>query len=233
MKVIVGDKFVSFTENTNNICFTDFVKNPQPYRNTTMITGLGLSKEELFIILEIATSNNIELLYNDLPAPCSFTHKKRVENCLISIPNEVEEGVYESHLILDDNAELLLDHITGLHIQGMVLIEACRQMFIAVATCYFSHHAFAKERYGAINHMNCNFHSFAFPLPATIRYTRKSAIANQEDENIAFCADIEIIQAGRTVFSMSMEHTYYNSRKITSIESYKAASACNRLFETV
>ncbi len=232
MKVIIGDKFSAFYQKTDNVSFTDFIRNPHRFRGTLMFTGLGLSRKELDALQKIAVNNNINLLYYNHPAPCHITHKSRPENCLISTPFKINENTYESQLILDDDAELVLDHLTGLHVQGMILIEACRQMFIAVAMDYFSHHDFAKERYGAINQMNCNFLSFVFPLPAKVRYRRQSAVKDEQRESITFCADVEVIQADRVVFSMEMKHTYYSSEKIASIENHKATSACQRLFKT-
>lgn len=233
MKVITGDKFASFATKTDNICYSGFVSVPEKFHNAPLILGLGLSREELCTIHNIAKKNNIKLFFDRMPADCSVTHKQKDENCLISQPIQIEDNIYESQLILDDEDELLLDHITGLHIQGMVLIEACRQMFIAVAVDYFSHNFFANERSGSISRMDCQFKSYVFPLPALIRYKRTSITEDKERESVSFNATIEIIQSNRVVFSMDMQHAYYKREKMTSIEQHKALSACKRLDESI
>lgn len=131
----------------------------------------------------------------------------------------------------DDENELLQDHITGLHVQGMLMVEACRQMFVSVAMDYFSKHVFAENRYGAINRMDTKFESYVFPIPAVLRYTRTELIEDPERDCISFSADIEVFQAGRRVLLMQMKHTYYKMEKLGPVEQHKARSACKRLIE--
>ncbi|WP_446470475.1 AfsA-related hotdog domain-containing protein [Xenorhabdus stockiae] len=234
MKIIIGDKFISFINATGNISYSEVANNPDLFHGGSFIVGLGLSHEEISTLNKISKDYHFTLYHPVLPAvpaDCSVTHKNKTENCLITKPVQITEDLYESQLIIDDESELLLDHITGLHLQGMILTEVCRQMFIAVAMDYFSHNYFSDERYGAINTMNCKFESYAFPLPAVVRYTRKEIIKNVERENIAFSAEIEILQSGRRIFLMDMKHTYYKNEKIKPIELYKARSACQRLTE--
>ena len=233
MKIIIGDKFSTFAMSTDNLSYSDFLSTRQQLNNSTIVTGLGLSKAEQRIIESSSTTNNIKFLFNKTAAHCNVIHKHKAENCLISLPEKITEDIYQSYLILDDDNELLLDHVTGLHLQGMLLIEASRQMFIAVAMDYFSANFFSDNRYGSINKMNCTFNSFAFPIPALIRYTRNSIVNNPIRDCVSFCADIEIVQADRVVFRMEMEHSYYKSEKMKPIEMHKAVSACNRFIESV
>lgn len=233
MKIIVGDRFISFSKETGNIIYSELIKSPHEFSGTSLIIGLGLSQNELNTIQKIADEYQIQLFYKNLPADCRITHKYKEKNCLISKPVQTSENTYEASLILDDESELLLDHITGVHLQGMILIEACRQMFISVAMDYFSKNFFANERYGSINCMDSQFESYTFPIPALIRYSRTALENNKERDNISFSGNIEIIQAGRRCFQMSMKHTYYKLEKIEPIEKHKCQSACKRLVESI
>ena len=233
MKIIVGDRFISFCKETDNIIYSEFIKSPQKLSKTSLIIGLGLSQNELKAIQKISDKYQIKLFFKNSPADCCITHKYKEKNCLISKPVQISENTYEASLILDDESELLSDHITGLHLQGMILIEACRQMFISVAMDYFSKNFFSNERYGAINSMDSQFESYTFPIPALIRYTRTALENNTERDNVSFSGKIEIIQAGRRYFQMSMKHTYYKLEKIQPIEKYKCQSACKRLVESI
>ncbi|MDP1217553.1 AfsA-related hotdog domain-containing protein, partial [Klebsiella pneumoniae] len=60
-------------------------------------------------------------------------HKRKKANILITSPEKRDEDNYCARLILQDASELLCDHQTGQHIQGMVLIEAARQTIIATS----------------------------------------------------------------------------------------------------
>lgn len=46
-------------------------------------------------------------------------------------------NIFESHLMLNDRCAEMSDHVTGQHLQGMILIEAARQMTLAVTEMYF------------------------------------------------------------------------------------------------
>lgn len=60
------------------------------------------------------------------------------------------------------------DHQTGQHVQGMIVIEAFRQSFLAVTESFFPLES--KSTYFVINVMNTTFMSFLFPLPAHVNY---------------------------------------------------------------
>src|SRR3990167_2560616 len=66
-----------------------------------------------------------------------FTHKKLDFNTLISDPEKIDEKKYSSVLMIDERCAEISDHVTGKHIQLMVLIEAARQMVMAVTEKFF------------------------------------------------------------------------------------------------
>lgn len=233
MKTIVGNLFKDFSDETSNLTLDDFFLNKEHYSDERMILGQGLSRFEVNKIKEISKINNIKLFNDPISAECHITHKHKVENSIISIPVKINNHEYESCLCIDDNSELLLDHQTGLHIQGMALIEACRQMFIAVAMDYFSDNYFDDHRYGSINSMDIKFENFLFPLPAKIIYKRLNVIKNEEKDSVGFKAIIIIQQAEKIAMTMVVEHTYYRKDKINSIEKYKSNSACKRLVDYI
>src|SRR3546814_8567164 len=102
----------------------------------------------------------------------------------------------------------MLDHLTGQHIQGMVLTEACRQMFLAVTEKYFLQDYRAKKRYFVIDTMTMRYNAFAFPLPAQITYKVLSKNV-QKSHKRSFHVDMEVMQCSKPVCGMerSEEHT--------------------------
>lgn len=61
------------------------------------------------------------------------THKNKAENVLISEVSQIDVASYQCHLLIDDGCAEMADHVTGQHVQGMVLLEACRQMVNSVS----------------------------------------------------------------------------------------------------
>lgn len=59
-------------------------------------------------------------------------HKRRPENVLITRPQRIDSDTFFSHLAIDDDADDIADHVTGVHVPGMAIVEAARQACLAV-----------------------------------------------------------------------------------------------------
>jgi hypothetical protein len=59
-------------------------------------------------------------------------HKRRPENVLITRPEQLDSHTFFSHLAIDDDADDIADHVTGVHVPGMAIVEAARQACLAV-----------------------------------------------------------------------------------------------------
>lgn len=154
----------------------------------------------------------------------SLCHKRRPENILISVPERQSDGGYTAELLLHERNELMLDHLTGQHIQGMVLTEACRQMFLAVTERYCLDNYPAAKRYFVINLMNVRYQAFAFPLPAQIRY-RVIDQQQPKPERVSIHADMDVLQAGQVVAGMEVKFTVFDDAYISQRERKLAAEA--------
>lgn len=98
-------------------------------------------------------------------------HKVREHNVMVSAPERLASGLFEAFLVVDEGCAEMSDHQTGEHVQGAVLIEAARQMFMACATTYeLSPEASAKigDMQFALNEMRVVFHNFVFPIETRI-----------------------------------------------------------------
>jgi len=121
------------------------------------------------------------------------------------------------------------DHQTGQHVQGMILVEASRQAFIAVTEEFFMT-VNRGNSYYVINNMNISFNNFMFPLPATIHYEVTEKDIN--DRRARFNAIINVIQNGKLCSSMSVRFTVYPSEIISSKESDLAGIALNSVLNS-
>ncbi|VFR19821.1 hypothetical protein AMB3_3636 [plant metagenome] len=154
----------------------------------------------------------------------SLCHKQRPENILISAPEKNADDSYTSELLLHERNELMLDHLTGQHIQGMVLAEACRQMFLAVTEHYFLDDCPSSKRYFVINLMNVRYQSFAFPLPTQIHY-RVIERKQPKPDRIFIHADMDVHQSGQPVAGMEVQFTVFDDGYLSKRESKLAAQA--------
>lgn len=150
-------------------------------------------------------------------------HKHRDRNVLIADLEPTGEHSCRASLSVHNDNELLLDHQTGLHVQGMACVEAARQMFLASTARLDLAHDLDRP-YFVINSMATTFHSFLFPLPAQIEYTT-SAPDRSRSGSAGFTATIRIHQAGKTASTTEVDFTVFAGQRIASIEHLKADKA--------
>jgi A-factor biosynthesis hotdog domain len=103
-------------------------------------------------------------------ANLQLSHKHKKENTLISEPGCISDNRYLSTLMIDENCAEMSDHQTGQHLQGMVLIEAARQMTLAVTEKYFLDKSQRGNMYFVTNSLETTFHKFIFPLDVEMHY---------------------------------------------------------------
>lgn len=117
-------------------------------------------------------------------------------------------------LLIDERCELMADHQTGQHIQGMLLVEASRQAFIGVTEEFIYQQE--SGRYYVINSMAINFASFLFPLPALVHFEFLEKDIN--DRRGRFKAQVRVTQHQTLCATMDVSFTVYPSTLIAEKE---------------
>lgn len=228
MKVIVGDRMQAFASVTEAMTLGDFLQSPRPAIKAVAI-GQGLSVEEQDCLKLHCKKHNLELLPavdSANRAGRSVTHKHNYQNGLISVPVAITEDVFEAELLVDDQGELLLDHATGCHLQGMVLIEAIRQMFIAVSENGYQARGVPQNGYVVFNGIDVRFKNFAFPTSAILRQTTHHFhIDTKRPDRASFKALIEVIQNGVCVADADVSYAVFECSTLAPKESQKAQEA--------
>lgn len=178
---VVGDKFKAFAEGKNVLTLSQLrslTDLPDGFMDVRAVLklGQGVQEEEVREILNRHESRGgvkalLEL--SDLHrvkdrADSVISHKRFPYNTLIGSPQKIVEDEFLIPLNIDERCELMGDHQTGQHVQGMIVIEAFRQSFLAVTEAFFPIES--KSSYFVINMMNVSFTSFLFPLPAHVSY---------------------------------------------------------------
>ena len=178
IKYVIGDKFHAYANSVNVFTFTQFIrcgmKKLAAEGQVEWVIGQGLSTNEIELINLICARVNITMAHNRSPvlASSALTHKVKEKNIMITEPGHVagEEYLYCSQLVLNDDCAEMSDHVSGQHIQGMVLIEAARQMMLAVAEKYVVKEQERGELYCALLKVNTEFKQFSFPLEIDISH---------------------------------------------------------------
>ncbi|WP_369172837.1 AfsA-related hotdog domain-containing protein [Streptomyces sp. R28] len=101
------------------------------------------------------------------PADPAEVLKLRRPNVLLSEVREDGPLRYAADLVVTDGTEMILDHTAERqHLPGLLLMEACCQMIIAVTRRFLVGHG--HEHYAVMQHFDIDFRRFVFPLSAEL-----------------------------------------------------------------
>lgn len=200
--IVVGNKFKQFAQHSPVMTFeeiTNFIEQKKyTFQYYTLHIGQGLQEEQINEIKQLVSQKNHAPfftldLYRDDRSNKILTHKHLIKNILISNPKQISEKKYEMALMIDENCAELSDHITGEHLQGMLLIEAARQATLAVTEKYFITEEKRKSVGFVTNSLETKFLSFSFPIETKIVY---EIIQNRGilDTNRSFKVNVQFIQ---------------------------------------
>ncbi|MFI5667412.1 AfsA-related hotdog domain-containing protein [Streptomyces sp. NPDC051704] len=140
-----------------------------------------------------------------------IAHKHRPENVLISAPRPVGDDWYEADLLVDGDNEVMSDHLTGQHMQGMLATEAGRQMFIAVAEQFYLPHEAVGSSYFVIDSFATRYRNFLFPLPAVVR-CRVLAHRTPHRTRMTFHCELSVSQGGSETAGMEVRFTAFDTQ---------------------
>ncbi|MFT5593772.1 MAG: hypothetical protein ACI8SR_002158 [Oceanicoccus sp.] len=223
--IIVGNKFHNFTNIQGAMTVSEFSGLVEEEFNGTVapnkiIFGQGVSEswvvhiksklDLLDIKIEVAGDKSILTRTSG-----KLSHKVKRHNILISDPLISGSQKYVMNLCIDDECELMADHTTGSHIQGMILIEAARQAFLAVSESYMMP---SKNKYYFV------INKFAFPVPTKIGFEIYNFKSSGE-EKLSVCADINFIQNDSVVCSVDVSYTALLDSRLSTKEREMSAKS--------
>ncbi|WP_020408466.1 AfsA-related hotdog domain-containing protein [Hahella ganghwensis] len=226
---VVGDPFAEMKRLGNIITVSDLKKQ--------LAEGSTLDEEISYVMAQGADRVNeggfLKFITADTtqsrPLASSLaTHKHKSHNILISAPQKVSDVLYRSNVLIDGNCAEISDHSTGLHVQGMVIMEAARQMVTAVT----EDHIFPAESRGSyffvLNQMDANFHRFAFPFAMHID-CRLDRCELDERGNYSCDYVMDVIQNGQSTATIRIVFKCYDKSLIARKEEKMAAQTLESL----
>ncbi len=234
--IVTADVFADFSDACGTVRASDvraMLQSSRIAKTDIFLPGQGLSEAERTELEALAAHQGYRDpfrfwrgLGTHQRAPHALTHKHRPENSLISVPEIRADGSYRSALLISAGNEILSDHITGQHLQGMVLIEACRQMFIAVSElCHMDAEA-GRRTYVVFNKMSVSFQAFAFPIPAFVDY-RELTVTSPRPDRLAVTAELDVVQNDAKTATVQVDYTLFHPERIRRKEIDKGVAAVN------
>lgn len=158
------------------------------------------------------------------PACPVVVHKDRPENVLLAGVHSPVPAHCRAGLRIHRDNELVLDHHTGEHVQGIVIVEAMRQICIAQFETAIRPGLAPAAYAGVWKRIDLSFEDFLFPLPATV----ESLIVESDlarEGNLKFRATTAVRQQGRTVATAGIEYSMIAQGRVDTLERRKAEQA--------
>lgn len=227
---IVGDKFNNFGMFDNVYSFSEFIdelfKNKSKKDFDKILLGQGLSIQEKKILSIISCKNGLHCLEDiqlDI-AKSITTHKHNSANIMIAEPTKHQEYTYLSKLYIDDSCAEMSDHTTGYHIQGMVLMEAARQMMLSVAENFILAEEERGNSYCALLRVSSQYFQFGFPIETKIIHTIDEII-NTKPGRYKAKTHTDFIQNGQIITTVEIDYLFNNKEIMYQKEQLMAKEA--------
>jgi 3-hydroxymyristoyl/3-hydroxydecanoyl-(acyl carrier protein) dehydratase len=162
------------------------------------------------------------------PVEARAVHKSHSRNVLVADFEQAEPDVFQAALRIHNDNELLLDHQSSLHVQGVLLIEAARQMFLAACELGYMRR-WADRRFAyLIGSTDTRFERPVYPLPAQLVLTTQRAEVD-DPRRIRFLVETRILQAGKETTVTTLECSAHPVERLRAIERRTAAATADEL----
>ncbi|WP_285691151.1 AfsA-related hotdog domain-containing protein [Actinoplanes sp. NBRC 103695] len=220
---LVGDVFAEFAEHEGVMTVSQLARQirkgalPRGAGAASVTLGQGVSQFDVQFVRDTLARHGLTdvVVIDDRAlrdrAGREIAHKHRAENVLISVPRRTGPGSFESDLLVDSGNEVMSDHLTGRHMQGMLAMEAGRQMFIAVAEQHYLPPEAVGNSYFVIDTFATRYRNFLFPLPATVR-CKVLSHRSPHRTRTTFSCDLAVLQGGWDTAVMEVRFTAFDAR---------------------
>lgn len=234
--VVVADRFASFARGDQVLTMTDMLalitSGGPDVAGCHWVVHLGQGIDATdHDLLEAACDKSEAVVRLADPAASrqqaerpSTVHKDRPENVLLAGVHSPSATHCQAELRIHRDNELILDHHTGEHVQGIVIIEAMRQICIAQFETAVRPGLGPAAYAGVWKRIDLSFEDFLFPLPATVESLIEESDVSR-DSHLKFRASTAVRQQGRGVATAVIEYSMIGQSRIDALERRKADQA--------
>ncbi|WP_170111787.1 AfsA-related hotdog domain-containing protein [Photobacterium frigidiphilum] len=227
-KLAIGERFRSLCEIENCIDIKDIKNNEHSliYSN-----GFGLNKDELNHIEKhtnfISSNQKSGFISKEYTKDNNHpTHKHRDENILVKHLFQKGNEEYTADLCLDGRNEFLLDHVNGVHIPGLVFIEATRQIAMSIFHIYVQPDE--DDVYFVLNEISSSYLGFAFPID-TKAQAHLALICEKTNQ---YLITISFSQNDKTIVHSKAAFTIHEKKRFSLFEKKSAQKAIKKQIGT-
>lgn len=228
--LVVGNSYGAFAETTAAITYDQAQELlPSLDGSHVLVCGQGLTAEQLSELARAAARLHSapRLAYAEESCPAELTHKRDPRYVLITTPQRIATRTYRMLLRVEPQQDRLADHVTGQHVNGMVMIEAARQATIAVIERECPH---PEGKRWSIAWARCevSFLAFAFPVPTTLTVTVE-ATGDATSSQVPLSFMIRSTQGDIVVAEQSMVLTLLDPSISTRLEGRRARQTASQV----
>ncbi|MEU0118084.1 AfsA-related hotdog domain-containing protein [Streptomyces bobili] len=236
---VVGDRYAAFADQTDAMTVSRLVSGIRagtlrppgrvPVGPLVLAEGQGVSPYDWELIGDelarqgILDRTRIVRAERGAPATRTETHKHRERNVLIAGLTRTGENTFAAALSIDNDEELQLDHQAS-HVQGMVLLEAARQMYLAVCERHYASRWPERHYAYVFDSLRTTFRNFVFPLETTIACHVHSADLS-DPELLSFDVQVDFGQARLHAADVRMVGTAFDRELLARKEARGAQRA--------
>ena len=220
--IVVSDIFTNFAKQHEFVInYSELIRNltkHPPDAELFLVPGQGMSVELLHSLTRQFDSLHLRVLEPTRHLPRAGNrqaHKQRSHNIVVSLARRLGPNDYEMSIHFDENNEFFQDHMTGQHIQGMAIMEAMRQSFLAVTEQYHLHTSM-QAYYFVIHDMSVRFERFLFPVDARLSY--KVVEERIKDSRYGATVSMRVEQADEICATGSVSFTAFDATFIEGRE---------------
>lgn len=234
--VVVADRFAHFADGEQVVTLSELpalvAGHADACRGAWVVhVGQGIERTDWRILESVCALDGAapariaeqEALVGCWVAP-QTVHKLRPENVLLANVRNPAAGHCAADLRIHRENELIIDHHTGEHVQGMVIVEAMRQICFAHFETGYRPQLPSYAYAGVWKRIDLCFQEFLFALPGTV--VSEIAMADlSRERNLRFHARTSVWQNGREVASAEIEYAMVDQARFETLERKKAAQA--------
>ena len=232
--VLVADRFAQFADGEGVLTvsqFRDLVPAGASGEDRAVCVGQGIERSDIESLTAAGVINGRagpRLVdpgaMSVRPVSPATVHKRRAENVLLAGLRPPSRSQCSAYLRIHKDNELLMDHQTGRHLPGMVIIEALRQICTAQFETVYRFDLPPTEYAGLWNRIDVGFENFLFPLSAEVS-SEITEFDLSRRTNLRFRATAAVRQCGSVVASADIEYSMVPWERMEVLERLKATRA--------
>jgi len=234
---IVGDKFKSFADGNTILCHSAALENIEFLAKVGqgIFLGQGVSPAEAEDferrLQSLAGSRFIPVVQAiSQKVAKELVRKNQDKNVLITSPELIGQRSFSSQLVVDDDCAEMSDAIETEYLNGALLIEAARQMFLACTLGYNVAPEFAQKMDDlafTLSEVKVRYDNFVFPVDTTVKLCFDSIAI--KGSTATGRATVKFQQFNKLCCEVSFSANAYPTKFLQSLEKRCAHKVKNRL----